>query len=48
MEKEKINLSVQDLITSIETMEELSTTIILWCGLLREFLSREYGIKAGK
>lgn len=46
MEQKKIDLSVKDLITSIETVEELATTVILWCGLLRQFLKEAYGIKA--
>lgn len=45
MEKKKIDLNVNDLINSIDTIEELATTVILWCGLLREFLNRQYGIK---
>lgn len=46
MEQEKKDLSVKDLINSIEFVEEIATTMILWCGLLRQFLTDTYGIKA--
>ena len=46
VKQKKVDLSVKDLITSIETVEELATTAILWCGILRQFLKGEYGIKA--
>ena len=45
MEKKKSDLSVKDLLISIENVEELATTAILWCGLLRQFLKEAYGIE---